>query len=336
VSRPWRVAIVGVGSIGERHVRCFAATGRAEVVACEVNPALRRTVAERYGLVRSFDTLDAALADGIDAAVIATPAHLHIPLAAAAVRAGVAVLVEKPLSTTPDGVADLCRTATERGVLAGVAYVYRANPVLSAMRAAIRSGRFGEPVQIVATCGQHFPLYRPAYREIYYKERSTGGGAVQDALTHILNAGEWLVGSITSVAADIGHLVLDGVDVEDTAHVIARHGPVMGCFSLNQYQAPNEVTITVVCRGGTARFESHANRWRWAVEPGGPWTDEVGPSLERDTLFTAQANAFFDTLDNKAEPLCSLAEGAHTLQVNLAVLEAADGRCWVDITNSVA
>jgi predicted dehydrogenase len=325
------VAVVGVGSIGERHVRCFATTGRAEVVACEVNPDVRQAVSDRNGLARRYDTLDAALADGIDAAVIATPAHLHVRLAAAAVRAGVPVLVEKPLSTTPEGVADLCRCAADRGVPVGVAYVYRAHPILTALRTAIRSGRFGDPVQVVATCGQHFPLYRPAYREIYYRDRATGGGAVQDALTHILNAGEWLVGPVTAVAADVGHLVLDGADVEDTAHVIARHGPVMGCYSLNQHQAPNEVTITVVCRGGTARFESHANRWRWAVEPGGSWTDEPSLPLERDALFTAQANAFLDTLDGRAEPLCTLAEGAHTLRVNLAVLEAASARRWVDV-----
>jgi predicted dehydrogenase len=331
VSRPRRVAVVGVGSIGERHVRCFAATGRAEVVACEVNTDLRRTVAGRYGLSRSYDNLDAALADGIDAAVIATPAHLHVRLAAAAVRAGVAVLVEKPLSTTIDGVADLCRDAADQRAPAAVAYVNRAHPVLSAMRLAILSGRFGEPVQIVATCGQHFPLYRPAYRDIYYRNRATGGGAVQDALTHVLNAGEWLVGPITAVAADVGHLVLDGVDVEDTAHVIARHGPVMGCYSLNQHQAPNEFTLTVVCRGGTARFELHANRWRWAVEPGGPWTDEPCQAIERDMLFTAQANAFLDVLDGRAGPLCTLAEGAQTLRVNLAVLKAADGRRWIDV-----
>ena len=326
-----RVAVVGVGSIGERHVRCFAATGRAEVVACEVNAGLRVAVAGRYGLARSYETLDAAVADGIDAAVIATPAHLHVPLATAAVRAGVPVLVEKPLSTTIHGVADLRRAAADAGVPAGVAYVYRAHPVLAAMRVAVRSGRFGEPVQVVATCGQHFPLYRPAYRDIYYKDRSTGGGAVQDALTHVLNAGEWLAGPVTAVAADVGHLVLDGVDVEDTAHVLARHGLVMGCYSLNQHQAPNEVTITVVCRGGTARFESHANRWRWAAEPGGPWTDEAFPALERDALFVAQANAFLDAVDGTAGPLCPLADGVRTLRVNLAVLAAADGRRWVDV-----
>src|SRR5690606_32808909 len=131
-----------------------------------------------------------------------------------------------------------------RDVVAGVAYVYRAHPALEEMRQAIASGRFGRPVELVAVLGQHFPFYRPAYRTIYYRDRATGGGAIQDALTHVLNAGEWLVGPITRLACDAEHLVLDGVDVEDTVHLLARHGRVMASYSLNQHQAPNESTIT--------------------------------------------------------------------------------------------
>ena len=115
----------------------------------------------------------------------------------------------------------------------------------------------------MATCGQHFPFYRPAYRDIYYKDRATGGGAVQDALTHVMNAGQWLVGPIDRLVADVDHQVLAGVSVEDTAHVLSRHDGVMGCYSLNQHQAPNETTINVICTAGTARFESHNSRWRW-------------------------------------------------------------------------
>ena len=66
----------------------------------------------------------------------------------------------------------------------------------AAMKAALDSGRFGRPVQLVAVCGQHFPTYRPAYREIYYRDRATGGGAIQDAITHVLNLGEWLIGPV--------------------------------------------------------------------------------------------------------------------------------------------
>ena len=326
-----RVLVVGVGSIGERHLRCFAATGRARVSLCEVNPALRRTVAECYGVAEVYADLDAALAAGPEVVAVCTPAHLHVPMARAAVRAGAHVLVEKPLSTTPDGVDELLDEVERRHVVAAVAYVYRAHPALAAMRDAVRAGRFGEPVQVVAVRGQHFPLYRPAYRTIYYNDRATGGGAVQDALTHVLNAAEWLVGPITRLTADVAHQVLNGVTVEDTAHVLTRHGTVMGSFSLNQHQAPNESTITVVCTRGTARFEFHNMRWRWATEPGGDWTDEPAGPLERDTLFIRQANAFLDAVEGTAAPLCTLADARQTLAVNLATLRSAERGGWETI-----
>lgn len=329
-----RVLVVGVGSIGERHVRCFAATGRARVSVCEVSAELRRTVTERYSVAESFADLDAALASRPEVVVVCTPAHLHIPMALAAVRAGAQVLVEKPLSTNFDGVGELLREVEARRVVAGVAYVYRAHPALAAMRDAIRSGRFGEPVQFVAMCGQHFPLYRPAYRAIYYNDRATGGGAVQDALTHVINAAEWLVGPVTRLAADIDHQVLEGVAVEDTAQVLTRHGGVMGCFSLNQHQAPNETTLTVIGTRGTARFEYHECRWRWAIEPGAAWTDEPTPPLERDTLFVRQAAAFLDAVEGKAEPLCTLADARQTLAVNLTILRAAGRRTWETVTEN--
>src|SRR5262245_15286509 len=166
-----RVLVVGVGSIGERHVRCFAATGRARASLCEVNAELRRTVADRYSVAEAFADLDSALAARPDVVVICTPGHLHVTLAVDDVRAGADVLIEKPLSTKLDGVPELLREAEARRAVVGVAYVYRSHPALVAMRDAIRSGRFGEPVQVVATCGQHFPFYRPAYRTTYYNDR---------------------------------------------------------------------------------------------------------------------------------------------------------------------
>jgi len=49
-----RVLVVGVGSIGERHVRCFGNTGRAIVSICELNAELRVAIAERYVIKAAF------------------------------------------------------------------------------------------------------------------------------------------------------------------------------------------------------------------------------------------------------------------------------------------
>ncbi len=328
-----RILVVGVGSVGQRHIRAFAATGRAQVAVCDTDSRLLCQAAAQWGLRRGYDSLDEALGDEFDAAVVATPAQLHVSMATKLAESGMHVLIEKPLSTSMAGVEELQQAVARHSLAAAVGYVYRAHPALAAMKRAIHAGRFGAPVQIVANCGQHFPYYRPAYREIYYADRATGGGAIQDALTHVLNAGEWLAGPIDRLVADAAHLVLEGVDVEDTVHVLSRHGGVLGCYSLNQHQAPDEVTITAVCESGTARFEFHHHRWRWMTHPAQPWHDEPHEPPSSDALFISQANAFLDAIEG-GEPLCSLAEGVQTLRANLAAISSLEQASWQSIEHT--
>src|SRR3972149_467485 len=98
-----RVLVIGAGSIGARHVRCFQQTGRVEVVVCELNPQVREQVATQYGMAESFADLPAAMAAGAEAAVICTPAQLHVPLAARLAETGMHLLIEKPLGTSTHG-----------------------------------------------------------------------------------------------------------------------------------------------------------------------------------------------------------------------------------------
>jgi predicted dehydrogenase len=82
--------------------------------------------------------------------------------------------------------------------------------------------------------------------------------------------------------------------------------------------------ITVVCEGGTARFELKECRWRWMTQTDGPWQEETFGPMERDDWFIRQEQAFLDALEGKAPVLCTLEEGLHTLKVNLAALASAD------------
>ncbi len=321
---PHRVLVIGVGSIGERHVRCLQSTERCEVGFVEINASLRAGVAERYSITSHYDSLTKALVENWDAAVIATPADTHIPIALQLTEANLHLLIEKPLSTRLDDIDILIEKIREKNLIAGVAYVYRAHPAAQKLYEHIKSGEYGKPVQLTLMSGQNFPFYRPAYREIYYTDRKRGGGAIQDGLTHFLNLTEWLVGPIDRVVADADHKVLEGVEVEDTVHVLARHGEVQASYAYNQHQAPNESRLTVICERGALRIELPENRFCRATEPGGGWQVENLENLDRDAWFIFQEQAFIDAIEGKAPPLCSLEEGAHTLKVTLKILEGAD------------
>lgn len=327
----YRVLVVGVGSIGERHVRCFLATGRAAIGVCESMTARGKDVADRYGLDACFAKLNDALTQPWDAAVVAAPAHVHIPIATELAQHRIHLFIEKPLATSLDGVEALREVIAKNCLTAAVGYHYRAHPAVREMKVALDSGQFGRPLQVYGMVAQYFPFYRPAYREVYFARHEHGGGAVQDAITHLLNLGEYFVGPITRLAVDAAHQALDGVTVEDTVHVLARHGDVLGNYALNLYQHPNESHLTVVCAGGTLRFELQQNRWWSMTEPEGPRDEHLHELKDRDAWYVANANAFLDALEGKAAPLCSLDEGIQTLRVNLAALTSTETQTWQDI-----
>ena len=76
-----RILVVGVGSIGERHLRCFQRTGRAELFACETNPSLLQKITQQYQVNGYADLTTALKAERFDGVVICTPANLHIRMA---------------------------------------------------------------------------------------------------------------------------------------------------------------------------------------------------------------------------------------------------------------
>ena len=322
MARP-SVLIIGCGSIGERHLRCFQKTGRADVTACDASAALLEKMAATYH-VPVFADWKKAMAQNFDAVVICTPAPLHVPMAIHALESGKHVLVEKPLSQSFEGIDELFRAREHSGRQIAVAYVLHVYDVLAAAREFLHRGDFGPIRQATLISGQCFPSFRPAYAQTYYRDRRTGGGAIQDALTHMANWVESVLGPAETVLCDCAHLVLPNVEVEDTVHISARHGNALANYSLNQFQTPNETTLQFNAARGSVKIELHLNRWGSFAEGEKDWSWRELPKAERDTAFISQANAFLDQLEGQPSRLCSLEAAAQTLRFNLAALASAE------------
>ena len=318
-----RALVIGCGSIGERHLRCFLNTGRAHAAVCDTNAQLAAEVAARYGVL-GFASLDAALAEfPADSWIICTPAHTHLPLARRGLDLGVNLLIEKPLSVSLDGVKDIEERLKCYPRHVAVAYVYHCMPWMVDLKAALARQEYGPPRQVTLVAGQHFPTFRPAYREIYYARHEAGGGAIQDGLTHAVNAIEWLVGPSTRVYCDAAHLVLEGVEVEDTLSIAARHGDILVSYGYNQFQAASELDLRIHCEWGSYAMQLHQRRWGWIRRGDAEWTWQEYPVVERDDWFIRQANSFLNGVEGQPTNLATFAEAVRTLKFNLAALESA-------------
>lgn len=317
-----QIVVIGCGSIGERHLRTFLATGRARLIACDNRPAIRQQMTERYGVEAIPDWHAVRNDPATTGVIVATPAPLHVEIARAALEAGKDVLIEKPLALELTGLDALLDARNRSKRFAAVAYVYHSVPALQQARAFLQSGAVGAVRHVVVTSGQHFPTFRPAYREIYYRDHAQGGGAIQDALTHLANAVEWTIGPTTKVYCDASHQVLEGVEVEDTVDVVAHNGGALVTYALNQFQAPNEMRFDFHADRGSVRIETNTERWGSLAHGDKDWAWRSAAVANRDALFTAQASAFLDGAEGKATSLCTLEEGIQTLRFNRAALES--------------
>jgi predicted dehydrogenase len=326
-----RILVVGCGSHGQRHLRCFLRTGRVEAATCDQDPRLVERASATHGVVGFNDWQTALIVHAPEAVVIAASAAQHVPIAAFALRHGAGVLIEKPLSTTLDDLPAMNQALAGSRAAAAVAYVGRFLPGLAQMREFLQSGDFGAPLQVAASAGQHLPTMRPDYRETRDAFHESGGGAIHSELTDLVDAVQWLVGPATRLYCETARQSLTSVEVEDTVCVTARHGDLLAGYSLNQFQAPNELTIQVHCQQGSLRFESHRQRWSKFPLGGEAWEHHMAPIAQDDDPFVALAHAFLDCLEKKDTPICTIAEAERALRFNLAAHRSARESIMVTI-----
>ncbi len=322
----WNILVVGGGSIGERHLRCFLRLPEVSADLCDVNEELLKELKIKYAVRNTFSDWNRIDLSEYDAAVICTPAHLHIPMSKRAIESGCNVLCEKPLSIAYEGVDELIELVDETNKVFAVAYVYRVVLGLIALRDLVLSGKLGQIKQVVGHLGQFFPKFRPAYREIYYRDRKTGGGAIQDACTHMINYIEWVMGPIREVFTFADHLALDGVSVEDTVSMVFRFykDDAIGSYSLNQFQKPNEGFIEFIGTESSARYK-FADQVVEIFEPKiEKWKSVSYPIRDRDELFEKQASVFLEGLREGIAKPCTLKESAQTLRTILSALRSLE------------
>jgi len=323
------VLVIGAGSIGTRHARCFLRTGRAEVAIVEPRDDQRAQVAAEYDLLAAYATLDDVPLEDFDCCVVCVPAHLHVPFALRCLEAGCHVLIEKPLTLNLADAERMVRAAESTDRVTAVAYTYRSMPFLQDMRDRARAGEIGPVRSATGVLGQHFPLYRPDYRQIYYRSRDTGGGALQDAATHVLNYLHWVLGLEERIYCAAEHLVVESVEVEDTIAVVARYpGQAIATVALNQFQWNNDAFLELAGEEGTLRYS--AADQSLALYRDGEW-QVTRYETERDDYYVSQAENFLDATEGRAQVRCTVAEGAETVRTVIAARQSWEQGCEVKV-----
>jgi len=218
-----RYGVVGCGRIAPLHLAAVTAIPEVRLAAtCDIVEERARAAAERFGAERHATDYRQLFASGaLDAVSLCLPHHLHADAVVAAAEAGIHVLCEKPIATTPDD-ADRAIAACDRAaVQLGICYQNRYNLASQALRKAVDAGRFGRLLNAAITFQNRKSPEYYAPTHWHGKWATEGGGALTTQAIHTMDIMLWLMGPAAAVQATIATLVHD-IEVEDTAAATIR------------------------------------------------------------------------------------------------------------------
>jgi predicted dehydrogenase len=273
--RRLHAGIVGGGRgafIGSVHRMAAELDGQALVVAgaMSADAKIARESAAAWFLERAYDSYtDMALAEGahgngIDFVIIATPNHLHYPVAKAFLAAGIHVICDKPLALTVAEGQELVRLVESGTTLFALTHNYTGYPAVRQAREMVRSGQLGTIRKVMVEYTQDWlmePLENRGNKQAAWRTdpaRAGLGGCVGDIGSHAENLLEYVTGlEIESLCADLS-CVVPGRRLDDDGNILLRlRGGSKGTLVCSQIACGEENRLSLRVYGSEAGLEWH-------------------------------------------------------------------------------
>ena len=335
-----RVLFCGLGGIGQRHLRnlrtligadrldvhAYRVLGRSTKLRDDLSVDAGRDLTEDYG-VTVHRALDDALAARPTVVFVCNPTNLHVAVGLQAAMAGAHVFIEKPLSSSMDGVAALDAAVRRHQRIGYVGYHFRFHPALRRLKAVLDEGRLGRILAAHAEIGEYLPHWHryEDYRSMYAARAELGGGVILTQI-HEMDLICWFFGLPESICTIGGKLSSLEVDVEDTASSLIQATGPLGRFPITLHQdylqRPPTRRFKVIGDRGIAHVDLVRNRLAVLDADGREserWDDDT---FKRNDMFLEQMKHFLACTEGRETPEVSISEGTKSLRLALAARQS--------------
>ncbi len=304
-----RVGVVGVGMMGQHHVRVYselAKEGKVELVGiADANFERAKELARKYGTIPYADYRDLAR-ENLDAVDIAVPTSLHREVALEFINRGTGALVEKPIADTIENAEAIIKAAEEKAVTLMVGHIERFNPAVLKLKELIGRGELGKVVTISAK------------RVGPMAKRIRDVGIIIDLGVHDIDVISYLFGErVRTVYARAGN-VLHPAGVEDHALITLGFDEGTGIVETNWLTPHKTRTLNVVGTGGIAYLDYIEQALRFYNDE---WIKEA--KIERKEPLRNEIEHFIECVETGKRPIVDGEAGLHALKVALLAQESA-------------
>ncbi len=335
---PVKLAVVGLGLMGARHVEIIRSFGGCDLVGiCDLNENLR-SLADRHNIPFFQDIskmLDCVKPDG---AIIAVQSAAHVETFESCALRNVHALIEKPVADTTEAALRIVELADATNTKVLVGHHRRHNPLVEATHGVVTGGEIGELLAV----SMMWMLMKPDdYFNIPWRSIRPDGGPVLINLVHELDILRYICGEIEQVFAQ-GRSNARKLEVEDSVSIsltlhngavatIIASDAVAAPWSYEATTAENPLYFNVAencyyftgTNGGFAFPQMEL--WKYGSRNRRGWQHPIEKSIvsvSRADSLTLQLAHFCEVVRGNQPPLVNALDGARSLSAALAVLQS--------------
>ena len=303
-----RAAVIGVGYLGRFHAQKYAQLDACELVAVvDGREEVRNAVAAEVKTRAVADYRE--LLGQVDAVSVVTPTPAHFAIADAFLQAGAHVLVEKPITETPEQARELIRRAQQQRRVLQVGHLERFNAAILAADPYLTKPRFIE-----------------CHRLAPYKERGTDVNVVLDLMIHDIDLVQSIVGSpIESIDAIGTPVFSDEIDIAN-ARIRFANGCVANTTA-SRVSLKTERKLRIFEDAAYISLDLQQKiltliRRREGVPQAGQLPVSIEESnLEQGDALKSEIESFLDCIRNDRPPIVSGEDGLRALETAIRITE---------------
>jgi predicted dehydrogenase len=290
-----KIVIIGLGSIGKRHLENIISLGYKDIVL--IRPNGEQLVG--YENLEVFKTIDeGCLKYSFEIAVIATPTSNHIKTFKALFKFNVNnIYLEKPISNEYNEYNEILKQIEIKKINVTVGYDLHFEPGLMKIKKILSTGYIGEIVSFISEVGQFLPDWRPAidYRDSMSARKIDGGGVMLD-LVHEFDYINWLLGPFISIVGMHGKLSNLEIETEDiSVNILKAESGVIGTLHLDYLQKKLSRKCKIIGNNGIIIWDYSKAMLKWKINDKEDWEYFNYSTFSRNDRFINIMKLFLDS-----------------------------------------
>jgi len=308
-----KVAIIGFGSIGNRHLKNLLKLGIQNIVI--VSEHLSESEFIFNGKIFHVVNDIKLVINSIDIMVISNPTNQHFKYLNLAIANKVNAYIEKPIACNLDQVNEISKIVPDNEIILAVGTQFRFNKLILKLKELIDNDYFGHILSVVSSHGEHIADYHPGenYKSSYTANKNQCGGVLLTQIHHI-DYLEWLFGPFTHAFAN--EIVSPSLEIDVDAVInfslVCSETNLQVHGHMNYLQRPKSTTLSIIGESASAFWNSEENTISLVSNQ-----EIIKEQIhqERNEMFLMAMNNFIDSIKSSSQPAANIGDGIRSIKI---------------------